>query len=180
MAFVLADQQGWLAPNVKENPPFTFTVLGNFKAMRDAVNDGTSDYFMWETFTTKPYHDSGEIKRIGQITPPWPAFSFAASTDLIEKDSQGIIKALEAIEKATKLFMAQKDKESVQHIMRVLDYQEVDVREWFKTVRYEDNLRNVSRKALDITVETLIKAGVIEKPIAAEDLVDEHIAKLSA
>jgi hypothetical protein len=26
----------------------------------------------------------------------------------------------------------------------------------------------------------LIKAGVIEKPIAAEDLVDEHIAKLSA
>jgi hypothetical protein len=64
--------------------------------------------------------------------------------------------------------------------MRVLDYQEVDVREWFKTVRYEDNLRNVSRKALDITVETLIKAGVIEKPIAAEDLVDEHIAKLSA
>jgi ABC-type nitrate/sulfonate/bicarbonate transport system substrate-binding protein len=180
MAFVLADQQGWLAPNVKENPPFTFTVLGNFKAMRDAVNDGTSDYFMWETFTTKPYHDSGEIKRIGQITPPWPAFSFAASTDLIEKDSQGIIKALEAIEKATKLFMAQKDKESVQHIMRVLDYQEVDVREWFKTVRYEDNLRNVSRKALDITVETLIKAGVIEKPIAAEDLVDERIAKLSA
>ncbi|KAG2173040.1 hypothetical protein INT44_007013 [Umbelopsis vinacea] len=180
MAFVLADQQGWLAPNVKENPPFTFTALSNFKAMRDAVNAGTSDYFMWETFTTKPYHDSGEIKRIGQITPPWPAFCFAASTSLLEEDSEGVKKALAAINKATKLFIAQKDKESVEHIMRILDYQEVDVREWFKTVRYQDNLRDVSRKAFDVTVETLIKAGVIEKPLSAEELVDSDIANIIA
>ncbi|KAG2171457.1 hypothetical protein INT43_009118 [Umbelopsis isabellina] len=180
MAFVLADQQGWLKSDSKENPPFTFSALSNFKAMRDAVNAGTSDFFMWETFTTKPYHDSGEIKRIGQITPPWPAFCFAASTSLLDSDEQGLQKTLETINKATKLFMEQKDKESVEHIVRVLDYQEADVREWFKTVSYESNLRDVSRKALDTTVETLIKAGVIEKPTEASNLIDERVANLSA
>ncbi|GAB5593197.1 hypothetical protein Unana1_08097 [Umbelopsis nana] len=179
MAFVLADQHGWLPSDANAQPPFTFTALGNFKAMRDAVNAGTSDYFMWETFTTKPYHDSGEIKRIGQITPPWPAFCFAANTEILDKDSHGVQKAIEAINKAAKLFIAQKDKESVEHIMRILDYQEADVREWFKTVSYEDDMRNVSRKALDVTVETLIKAGVIKSPVKAEDLVDSRIAHLS-
>ena len=30
-----------------------------------------TDVFMWETFTTKPFHDSGEVKRVGDITTPW-------------------------------------------------------------------------------------------------------------
>eukprot|EP00042_Codosiga_hollandica_P044938 m.449718 g.449718 ORF g.449718 m.449718 type:complete len:175 (+) comp56902_c0_seq10:44-568(+) len=54
MICVLANQRGWdLAKDVQ------FVVKGNFQALRDSVNDGSTDAFIWETFMTKPYHDRG-------------------------------------------------------------------------------------------------------------------------
>ena len=52
-------------------------VVGNFEQLRSSVNSGETDAFMWETFTTKPFHDSGEVKRVGDITTPWPCFLLA-------------------------------------------------------------------------------------------------------
>lgn len=60
MAYVLANQRGW-------NEDLTFEVKGSFENLRNSVNDKSTDAFMWETFTTKPFHDSGEIKRIGEV-----------------------------------------------------------------------------------------------------------------
>ncbi|KAI8973196.1 hypothetical protein BDF20DRAFT_914679 [Mycotypha africana] len=178
MAFVLANQQHWLKNNEK---PFDFTVLNNFKAMRDAVNDGTSDFFMWETFTTKPYHDSGEVKRIGEITPQWPAFMFAAHTDLLRDNNrkQALLEVLQSIQKATALFIQQKEDESIKRVMDNLDYDEQDVRAWFKTVSYAKNHRHVSTEALQVTLETLEKADVVKQPIKTiNDLIDVDIAIL--
>lgn len=42
-------------------------VKGQFKPLRDSVNDGTTSAFMWEWFTTKPYVDSGEVRFIGSV-----------------------------------------------------------------------------------------------------------------
>ena len=36
-------------------------------ALRDSVLSGETDAFLWETFTTKPFHDSGALKRSGQV-----------------------------------------------------------------------------------------------------------------
>ncbi|KAI7857927.1 hypothetical protein BDC45DRAFT_499689 [Circinella umbellata] len=182
MAYVLADQQGWLTNENKDgsnNQTFSFNVLNNFQAMRDAVNNDTSDFFLWETFTTKPYHDSGEVKRIGQITPPWPAFLFAAHVDLLQNHPQDLQNALKAIQKATLLFMEQKENDSVKLVMDILDYNEEDVRNWFKTVRYAGEHSQVSSRALQVTVSTLIKAGVVDAPgLAPENLVDLKVANL--
>lgn len=176
MAYVLAESREWLK---KDEAPFDFTVLDNFKNMRDKVNDGTCDYFMWETFTTKPYHDSGEIKRIGQITPPWPAFMFAAHVDLLNQHKQDLANVLKAIEKATKIFMEQKEDESIQLVMRILNYPEQDVRRWFEIVRYAQDSQQVSRNAIKVTLSTLLDAGVIAEPIKSiQDLVDPEVAHL--
>ncbi|KAI7904967.1 uncharacterized protein BX663DRAFT_501197 [Cokeromyces recurvatus] len=172
MAFVLADQQDW------QEQPFEFTVLNNFKAMRDAVNDGTSDFFMWERFTTKPYHDSGEVKKIGSITPDWPAFMFAAHTDILRDNVEVFQKVLKAINHATREFVEQQD-ESVKLIMKMLKYPEEDVREWFKTVHYATDHKQVSRQALEITLKTLLKADVVKEPVKnIEDLIDPQVAEL--
>lgn len=50
MGFVLADQQGWLN---EEKEPFEFQILNDFKRLRDGVNNGIADAFMWEVFTSK-------------------------------------------------------------------------------------------------------------------------------
>ncbi|KAJ8663115.1 hypothetical protein O0I10_001292 [Lichtheimia ornata] len=180
MAYVLADQQGWLeGNNNNESDVFGFNVLNNFQAMRDSVNDNSSDFFMWETFTTKPYHDSGEVRRIGQITPPWPAFLFAAHVDLLQNHAADLQRTLKAIQKATDLFVAQKEDTSVQLVMNILNYKEEDVRNWFKTVSYAKDHSHVSSRALQVTVSTLIKAGVVNAPgPSPETLCDLQVAVL--
>jgi hypothetical protein len=50
MGFVLAQREGWLEEG---REPFEFVVLDNFKGLRDGVNEGKADAFMWEYFTTK-------------------------------------------------------------------------------------------------------------------------------
>jgi hypothetical protein len=176
MAYVLADQREWLK---KDEQPFEFTVRNDFKSMRDGVNDGSSDYFMWETFTTKPYHDSGEIKRIGQITPPWPAFMFAAHVDLLKNHSDDLVKVLTAIRKATQVFMEQKGDESIKRVMRILEYPEEDVRRWFKTVHYAEDSQQVSRSAIKVTLSTLLNAGVVTEPTKSiEELTDLQVVHL--
>ncbi|KAI9248181.1 hypothetical protein BY458DRAFT_536625 [Sporodiniella umbellata] len=176
MAYVLADQRKWLE---KDKKPFDFKVLNNFQAMRDAVNEKSSDYFMWETFTTKPYHDSGEVKRIGDITPPWPAFLFAAHNDLLSAHVNELKKVLGAIQKATFQFMEQKDHDSIQKVIDILGYPEIDVRRWFKTVHYAPRHHEVSQNALEVTLSTLLKADVITEPTKElNDLCDFQIAKL--
>ena len=56
MAYVLASQHGWDPQTLR------FETKGSFQNLRDSVNDGSSDAFMWEIFTTKPFHDSGEVR----------------------------------------------------------------------------------------------------------------------
>ena len=47
-------------------PPFVFCYKTEaLLELRASVNDGSTDAFMWETFMTKPYHDSGVSKRNG-------------------------------------------------------------------------------------------------------------------
>jgi hypothetical protein len=50
MGYVLADQQGWLSP--QSSPYADFVVLQTFVNLRNAVNDGTADFFMWEHFVS--------------------------------------------------------------------------------------------------------------------------------
>lgn len=60
MSFVLADQQDW---NV-ERGDLKFEVANNISGLKDGIRNGTFDAFMWETFMTKPYVDSGELKKV--------------------------------------------------------------------------------------------------------------------
>lgn len=45
MSFVLADQEGWLEP--QSGSPFPVEPLNTFLNLREGVNNGTADFFMW-------------------------------------------------------------------------------------------------------------------------------------
>ena len=57
-----------------------FVVAQNFQGLRDGTHRGDFDVFMWETFTTKPFFDNGELRKVGDVPTPWPAFSFVCPT----------------------------------------------------------------------------------------------------
>lgn len=154
MANVLAETQDWL--KVNEPPPFTAVPCQTFAKLRESVNSGDIDYFLWEHFTCKRYYDNGEIKKIGEIDSPWSSWKITATDsaderlgDLFEKLDQGV-----------RYFLDHQD-EAVAYISTELDYSQEDAREWLKTVRFAENVKGVRKETVEKTIEVLKRAHVV-------------------
>ncbi|XP_014559747.1 hypothetical protein COCVIDRAFT_90931 [Bipolaris victoriae FI3] len=176
MSFVLADQQGWLNTS-SDSPPFPVEILNTFKNLRDAVNSGTADFFMWEHFTSKRYYDNGEIKRIGEIYTPWSSWKIVAANHLLAPKSSGkpslkpeLEDALEKLNKGVKHF-EENTEEAVKFIITKLDYSEEDAREWLKTVKFSQQVKGVDKGVVEKTVGILQKAGVLGKDVDQADMI---------
>lgn len=65
-----------------------FKVENTFQGLRESVLSERTDLFLWESFTSKPYVDSGLLRKIGEVHTPWTAFSFACR-DFSQPDSKG-------------------------------------------------------------------------------------------
>ncbi|KAH6847002.1 hypothetical protein B0I37DRAFT_374089 [Chaetomium sp. MPI-CAGE-AT-0009] len=169
MGYVLADERGWLVPTAgvgtgrEQASPYGETVvLDTFARLRDAVNSGEADFFMWEHFTSKKYFDIGEIRRVGEICTPWSSWKIVASTrlDAREDGASRVEDLLERLNKGIAHFNANQE-EAVAYISTELDYSEEDAREWLKTVRFPERTQGVDPDVIANTVEVLCKAGVL-------------------
>lgn len=171
MGFVLADTHNWLSPpsssSVSASAPFEIIPLQTFARLRDAVNDRTADFFMWEHFTSKRYYDNGEIKRIGEIYTPWPSWHIVARPDVIgdERMDEVLAKINLGIQ-----YFEDHQEESVQYISTELDYSAEDSREWLKTVKFAGNVRGVRGNVVQETVTVLKKAGVLGQEVKVEGM----------
>jgi hypothetical protein len=161
MGFVLADQQGWLTPGAAEKPFADTVVLNNFENLRNAVNSGEADFFMWEHFTSKKFYDSGEIRRVGEIYTPWSSWKIVASTKLTQNGLDSRVKGLFGkLDQGIKHFNDNQE-EAVTYISSSLGYTEPDAREWLKTVRFPTKTEGVGAEVVQNTVSILRKAGVL-------------------
>ncbi|KAF2865699.1 hypothetical protein BDV95DRAFT_506279 [Massariosphaeria phaeospora] len=170
MSYVLADEQGWLKP-ASSTRPFPIEPLNTFANLRDGVNNGTADFFMWEHFTSKKYWDNGQIKRIGQILTPWSSWKIVAVNNLLYPanwSANGTSPALKEeleevlvkINKGVSHFEEHKD-EAVEYISSKLDYSREDAVEWLPTVQFARDVRGVDKSVAQKTVGILQKAGVL-------------------
>ncbi|KAF2402984.1 periplasmic binding protein-like II [Trichodelitschia bisporula] len=155
MSFVLADQQGWL-----EKPgqlPFEVVPLDTFAKLRQGVNDGTADFFMWEHFTTKRYWDNKKIKRIGEIYTPWSSWKIVA-----RDPTDGRLNSMsESINKGIQYFN-ENHEEAVKYIISELDYTTEDAKEWLKTVKFTEDVWGTDPKVIDKAIRILGEAGVLD------------------
>ncbi|EWC45015.1 hypothetical protein DRE_06295 [Drechslerella stenobrocha 248] len=162
MSFVLALQQhGWIAGAAGGQPPFEFVVLDNFKNLRDAVNSGAADAFMWEHFTSKKFYDTGEIKRIGEIYTPWPSWLITARSALVEARDPRLGSFLDGVNWGIAHFRANPEQ-SIEWITANLEYSEEDAKEWRKGVRFVDDVKRVDLGIVEKVIDTLKGAGVVE------------------
>lgn len=173
MAYVLADQQGWLSPGSSE--PFSFHPLQTFAKLREAVNGSTADFFMWEHFTSKKYYDNGEIKRIGEIYTPWSSWKIVAASSLAGSTADDRLKAFfDKLDQGVRYFDEHQD-EAVEFISTELDYSEADAREWLKTVKFSSRTEGVNVKVIEETLTTLKKAGVLnDEAMEATEMISER------
>ncbi|KAI0531552.1 hypothetical protein GGR58DRAFT_493275 [Xylaria digitata] len=170
MGYVLADKEGWLSPSTA--PYSDFIILQNFANLRNAVNDGTADFFMWEHFTSKRYYDSGEIRRIGEIYTPWSSWKIVASTALLGAGERGkaypkLMDLFKKLDQGVQYFETHKD-EAVEYISTALDYSAEDAREWLTTVRFSSKTEGVDINVITKCINILQKAGVLKEGDSAK------------
>ncbi|KAI4213134.1 MAG: hypothetical protein LQ351_004288 [Letrouitia transgressa] len=159
MGFVFADQKGWLRNSGKQ--PFEVLPLQTFDKLREAVNDHTADFFMWEHFTSKRYYDSGEIKKIGEIYTPWSSWKIAARDSIIHNAGDNrLTDFFEKLDLGVR-YLKNHAEEAVSYISTMLDYSEDDAKEWMKGVKFMDDVKGVKRSTVERTLETLREAGVV-------------------
>ncbi|KIX08993.1 uncharacterized protein Z518_00071 [Rhinocladiella mackenziei CBS 650.93] len=168
MAFVLAQQEGWLRPTAdSRSEALTAVPLGPFKDLRDGVTGASADFFMWEHFTTKPYFhgDDTPLKKIGEIYTPWPSWQIAASTSTFpDPSSDATLKEIfESFDRGVNIFNSDPDVG-----IRMLGtgeagchYSEEDGREWLKDVRFVEGTRGVDPRVMSGVADVLKTAGVI-------------------
>lgn len=168
MGFVLADSRHWL--KAAGDPPFSVVPLQTFAKLREAVNDGTVDFFMWEHFTSKRYYDNGEIKRIGEIYTPWSSWKIVAREGVLEEQKGELEDMFEKVDLGVRYF-EEHQEEAVEYISTELDYSAEDAREWLKTVKFAKRVKGVRGETIRTTVETLKKAGVVEGEVRVEDMI---------
>ncbi|CAZ81199.1 unnamed protein product [Tuber melanosporum] len=165
MGFVLAQAHGWLREG-KE--PFEFVILDDFKGLRDGVNSGKADAFMWEHYTSKKYYDSNEVKKLGEIYTPWPSWHIVASNSL---PTATVSLFLEAVNEGIAYFSDHED-EAVEYISAHLDYSKEDAREWLGTVKFASDVREVDENDLNKTLDVLREAGVVkDSKVSCQDVV---------
>jgi len=86
-----------------------FTVVKNIDGAMPSLAANETDVFYWEKYTTKPYVDSGKLKRIGEYRTPWPCFVIAARDEILEKYPEQIIRMLRIIHDQCDQFMENRD-----------------------------------------------------------------------
>ncbi|SCZ97945.1 BZ3500_MvSof-1268-A1-R1_Chr3-3g06475 [Microbotryum saponariae] len=211
MASYMALQQGWVDADGKVEP-LQFEVLDTFKNLRDGVNSGKAAAFvrptphtphhatppdadhhplplsiqMWEHFTTKPY--LSELRFISHVPTPWASWIIVASSGVLSTPSQKthLISFLKDLTLSVEDFDSEASRKgkSKEFVMNQFGYPEVDVVSWLEGVSYPKNgVQKVERKTMQLTLETLEQAGVLEPPANGqgwdlEDFVDTSVAQL--
>lgn len=165
MVQTMAKQRGWrVAPK--------FVVCQNFEGLRNGVNNGTVDAFLWEHFTTRPFEESGEVKIVGGVPTPWGCFSVVVRAD--SQRGHEVQKLREAFVTAGKAFL--QDAGSVARVSSKYGMSDIDARRWISGVRYaEVGKKFIVKEELELTRSVLRDAGVIKEFTLSGEVESYHI-----
>ena len=173
MSCVLATQRGWDQSDVK------YVVLGSFAELRAGVNAGTAAAFMWEQFTTKPFYDSGEIRRIGQIVTPWPCFLLCSSKGVLaDPVKRAALHAVQrAMQESCRLFHSTPGM--ADEVANRCGLRAEDAKAWYDAVRITAS-GTVAESTLEGALQALKDAGILTSKNYPMDLPLTHFVSSGA
>lgn len=162
MAIVDANSQGHMLQDDQ------FIVIKNLDGALDSLGKLETDVFYWEKYTTKPYVDKGQLRRVGEFVTPWPCFMIAASEKILAEQPDNVIRILRTIHDYCDRFM--QDENAVQLVSQIYQQEEADVERWFHRTEWAIH-GWVSDKMMKSVVFNLRKAGIVGQDEEIPELV---------
>lgn len=153
MAFLLSRQQGWPLDSLD------FVEVGNFSGALKEFNQNPNRLFLWERFMTKPYVDSGTLKKIGEIPTPWASFSIVVHDDILALHEDKVIELLKAISDYTYKFK-QNTLDSIDYISNYFQFSIQDMKIWIQDTDW-NYLLDVPYPKLKIALDFLKETNLV-------------------
>jgi len=152
----------------KESKKEQLIPIGKLENALESLAENATDVFYWEKFTTKPYVDKGQLKRIGEYITPWPCFVMAATDKIIEANPDELIKILRTIHNESAAFM--EDSQAIYKVSERYDQQYDDVEHWFHSTEWATD-GWVSDKMIQSVLYTLKKTGILSTELPDVDII---------
>ena len=146
-----------------------FEIIKNLDGALASLEKLDTDVFYWEKFTTKPYVDSGLLKRIGEFPTPWPSFMIAASDEILEKHPDKIVKLLEITHKSCGNFM-ENSEAVIPQVAERYQLKLEDAENWFHRTEWATD-GWVSDKMLQSVIYNLKLANILSQDKAIPELI---------
>jgi sulfonate transport system substrate-binding protein len=162
IAFVHARAQGWSVDGL------SLVTVGNLAGAVAAFAAGTADVFFWEKFMTKPLVDTGQFRRVGEFTAPWPAFVVCATRSMDSDQGTALERAIELVLKEARALRARPD--APQLIAQRYGLLAADVAEWLGTTRWSERTAIVADDVAPACM-ALGSLGVLPRVVDAAECV---------
>ncbi|MBT0810594.1 ABC transporter substrate-binding protein [Litoribacter ruber] len=170
MAFLLAKQKGWALENLK------FDIIGDLNGARNSFATNQPQAFLWEKYTTKPFVDNGEFRRIGSIPTPWPCFVIVASHNALENHTEELKQLQKALYETT---ASLKEEDTLaEDLSKHYQLKLEDIKSWLKDLNWATD-PNMEKITLLNTMTILEELGLIDQELPVEELVDLNFVKLT-
>ncbi len=158
MASLYADKAGIPRRKLK------FVEVGSLEGAMKAFDEKSVDAFLWERFTTEPYLERHDLKRIDSIYTPWPCFVVAIRPAIYAKHREEIEELLnEVLERAAIL---KQEPNAIEMIADRYALPIVRVAQWFEQVDWGSG-ENLSPTELETVVSSLKSLGGFSSEIEA-------------
>ncbi len=137
-----------------------FVVVKDINGALPSLHSLDSDVFYWEKYTTKPFVDRGQLKRIGEYNTPWPCFVIAATDKILKEQPDSIIRMLRTIHDECDKFMH--DDSNILLVSERYDQKIKDVERWYNSTEWAIH-GWVSEKMIKSVLFHLQLAEIIKK-----------------
>jgi ABC-type nitrate/sulfonate/bicarbonate transport system substrate-binding protein len=160
MSIVDASERGWETNNQK------FEVVKNLKGAREALRTGKADVFLWERFTTQPYVDCGEFRRVGIRETAWPAFVVVVREPLIKNHRDIVTRLLGTINNQCQQLMD--DPQATSTISKRYELSLPETKEWFSKTTWNVDFERPTSSIVTV-LGYLNRLGIVDAPQATPD-----------
>jgi len=140
--------------------PEQFTVINDINGALESLNRLETDVFYWEKYTTKPYVDAGQIRRIDEYLTPWPCFVVAATNNVLERAPEKVDLLLDLIQESCQSFMH--DNSMIPLVSKRYEQKLNDIERWYHSTEWANNSW-ISDKMISSVIFHLKAAEIIEK-----------------
>ncbi|MDX2304304.1 MAG: ABC transporter substrate-binding protein [Microscillaceae bacterium] len=145
-----------------------FVLVQDIHGALESLGKQTSDIFYWEKYTTKPYIDAGQLRRIGEYLTPWPCFVIAATDRILAEQSENIIRMLRTIHDSCDLFM--QNDQNISVVSERYHLKLPDAERWYHSTEWAIH-GWVSDKMIKSIIFHLYDAEIISKEQAIPELI---------